>query len=127
MPKRELRIVKHGGQTPTLGICERCNAQFAVLREALTDPDAALASISDQFDAHNCKPVDSSQNALRIVRESTEGKYARTPLSLRTFNTPQPEIVTKVHSVEDASHVVQLGNLTLIPPPVAVTTSARLG
>jgi hypothetical protein len=27
-----------------------------------------------QFEAHKCKPVDSSQNALRIVRESTEGK-----------------------------------------------------
>jgi len=57
-----------------LGICECCNAQFTVAVEALTDPDAALASISDHFDAHKCKPVDSSQNALRIVRESTESK-----------------------------------------------------
>jgi hypothetical protein len=57
MAKRKLRIVKQG-----LGICERCNAQFS-------DPD-----IQVQFDAHKCKPLDSSQNALRIVRESTEGK-----------------------------------------------------
>jgi hypothetical protein len=27
-----------------------------------------------QFDAHKCKLIDSSQNALRIVREATEGK-----------------------------------------------------
>jgi hypothetical protein len=74
MPKRKPRIVKYAGQTPTLGICERCNAQFAVARETLADPDAALTSISDQFDAHKCKPVDSSQNALRIVREATEDK-----------------------------------------------------
>ena len=60
MPKRKLRIVK---QTPSaIGMCERCNAQFK-------DPN-----IQAQFDAHECKPIDSSQNALRIVREATEGK-----------------------------------------------------
>jgi hypothetical protein len=74
MLKRNLRIVKWAGHIPTLGICEHCNAQFSVAREALADPDAALASISDQFDAHKCKLIDSSQNALRVVRESTEGK-----------------------------------------------------
>jgi hypothetical protein len=57
MPKRKLRLVK-----PGLAVCERCNAQFS-------DPD-----IQAQFDAHKCKPVDSSQNALRIVREATENK-----------------------------------------------------
>jgi hypothetical protein len=60
MPKRKLRIVK---QThPALGICERCNTQFKG------------NDIQAQFDAHKCKPMDSSQNALRIVRESTEGR-----------------------------------------------------
>jgi hypothetical protein len=57
MPKRKLRIVKQG-----LGICERCNAQFKGDR------------IQAEFDTHKCKPVDSSQNALRVVREATEGK-----------------------------------------------------
>ena len=57
MPKRKLRIVKQG-----LGVCERCSAQFKD------------ADIQAQFDAHKCKPTDSSQNALRIVREATEGK-----------------------------------------------------
>ncbi len=74
MSKRNLRIVKHAGRIPTLGICERCNGQFSVVAGALTDADAALASISDQFDGHKCKPMDSSQNALRIVREATDGK-----------------------------------------------------
>ncbi len=37
----------------------------------MIDADAALANISDQFDAHKCKPIDSSQDGLRIVREST--------------------------------------------------------
>ena len=57
MAKRKLRIVKQG-----LGICERCNAQFKSYE------------IQAEFDAHKCKPVDSSQNTLRIVREATEGK-----------------------------------------------------
>jgi hypothetical protein len=74
MPNRKLRIVKHAGRIATLGICECCNAQFGVASEALTDYNAALSSIGDQFDAHKCKPIDSSQNALRIVREATDGK-----------------------------------------------------
>jgi len=47
-----------------IGVCERCNAQFKD------------ADIQAQFDAHKCKPMDSSQNALRIVRESMENKQA---------------------------------------------------
>jgi len=74
MPKRKLRIVKRAASIPMLGVCECCNAQFGVAAEAMIDEHAGLASISDQFDAHKCKPVDSSQNALRIVREATEGK-----------------------------------------------------
>jgi hypothetical protein len=60
MQKRKLRIVK---QTPlAIGICERCNAQFKG------------DEIQAQFDTHKCKPIDSSQNALRIVREATNDK-----------------------------------------------------
>ena len=57
MSKRKLRIVKQG-----LGICERCSAQFKG------------EDMQVQFDAHKCKQLDSSQNALRIVREATENK-----------------------------------------------------
>jgi hypothetical protein len=69
MQKRKLRIVK---RTPVaLGICERCNSQFHSSKTAEANPEADMQS---QFDAHKCKPMDSSQNALRIVRESTEDK-----------------------------------------------------
>jgi hypothetical protein len=58
--QRKLRIVKP--TPPAIAICERCNAQFKG------------ADLEAQFDAHKCKPIDSSQNALRIVREATENK-----------------------------------------------------
>jgi hypothetical protein len=37
-------------------------------------PAKSKAWATSQFNAHVCKPVDSSQNALRIVREATENK-----------------------------------------------------
>jgi hypothetical protein len=72
MPKRKLRIVKHDAGGALLGACIRCNKTFEAPR-AVVGPARQL-DIAKQFDAHSCKPVDSSQNALRIVRESTEGK-----------------------------------------------------
>ena len=71
MPKRKLRIVKEAAGVPLLGVCEHCNAQFA------SDPHPlgnAKDTIQARFDDHTCKPVDSSQNALRVVREATENK-----------------------------------------------------
>jgi len=68
MQKRKLRIVKKS-PPPVIGVCERCNAQF---KSSLSFGSAD--DIQTQFEAHKCKPVDSSQNALRIVRESTEDK-----------------------------------------------------
>ena len=54
-----------------LGICRACNAQFKS-----GDPTDAPAKseLTIMFDAHKCQPMDSSQNALRVVREATEGK-----------------------------------------------------
>ena len=66
MPSRKLRIVKHS--LPAIGICERCNSQFKFTGTTETD---AKYQIKSAFDAHKCVPLDSSQNALRIVREST--------------------------------------------------------
>ena len=71
MQKRKLRIVKEAGGIPLLGICERCNLQFPADPHKLGE---AKATILARFDAHSCKLVDSSQNALRIVRESTEDR-----------------------------------------------------
>jgi hypothetical protein len=68
MAKRKLRIVR---ETPQLGVCEYCNVQFSAITQ-LGAPNRV--AIQEQFKAHKCKPVDSSQNALRIVREATENK-----------------------------------------------------
>jgi len=69
MPKRKLRLVKR--VPPIIGVCEACNAQFKSIH---TDPATAEADIEVSFKGHKCKPLDSSQNALRIVREATEDK-----------------------------------------------------
>jgi len=69
MPKRKLRIVKR--TPPAIGICERCNAQF---KSSKPFGDEAATEIGQAFAIHKCKPIDSSQNALRIVREATEDK-----------------------------------------------------
>jgi hypothetical protein len=69
MQKRKLRIVKP--PLPAIGVCERCNLQFKSEKRAQYD---AVEEIKAAFDEHTCKPMDSSQNALRIVREATEDK-----------------------------------------------------
>jgi len=74
MEKRSLRIVKRIGPAPYLGVCTYCNQQFKVTYGKTFTVEDAIATLQEQFDAHKCKPMDSSQNALRIVRESTENK-----------------------------------------------------
>jgi hypothetical protein len=59
MTKRELRIVQ---ESPMLGICEYCNAQFR----------ADDGDIQQQFESHKCRPQDFAQNARHIVREATD-------------------------------------------------------
>jgi len=70
--QRQLRIVKRFANLPVLGVCECCNAQFSV------HPDGQITegqpTIENQFDSHECKRLDTSQNAVRIVREATERK-----------------------------------------------------
>jgi hypothetical protein len=72
MPKRAIRIVKHIGATPCVAVCTYCNQQFKA--SDIRSLKEATASLQSQFDAHRCMALDSSQNALRIVRESTEVK-----------------------------------------------------
>lgn len=40
-----------------LGVCERCNAQF---KSKNLSQDHAVAEIVAAFNAHKCKPMDSS-------------------------------------------------------------------
>ncbi len=68
MASHRLRIVK---RTPTvLGVCEKCNAEF----DSLLLGQEVDWEIQAQFDTHKCRPLDASQNALRVVREATGGK-----------------------------------------------------
>jgi hypothetical protein len=66
MAKPSLRIVKR--IPSTLGVCERCSSEFG----SLVSGPAADVEIRAAFDVHKCVPLDSSQNALRVVREATE-------------------------------------------------------
>jgi hypothetical protein len=52
-------------------VCESCQQSFVSRTE---EPEAAEKEIHSAFHAHKCRRLDSSQNALRVVRESTEGK-----------------------------------------------------
>ncbi len=70
MPTRKLRIVRNDGNS-ALGICECCNAQFKSDGHFTGDP---IEEIREQYGNHICEPMDSSQNALRIVREATEDR-----------------------------------------------------
>jgi hypothetical protein len=69
MPKRKLRLVRFS--RPLTAVCEYCNQTFQSQNES---DEMAECKIEAEFDAHKCKPMDSSQNALRIVREATENK-----------------------------------------------------
>jgi hypothetical protein len=69
MPKRKLRIVRP--TFPVTAVCEYCNRVFLSRKE---NDNAAEQEIQAQFDAHKCKPIDSSQKAMRIMRDSTEVK-----------------------------------------------------
>lgn len=66
MGKRTLRIVTEG--SPLIGICETCNTQF----RSYSAVKEARQTIQSQFDAHECKRLDDSRNAARIVREATK-------------------------------------------------------
>jgi hypothetical protein len=72
MPKRAIRIVKHIGAAPCVAVCTFCSQQFKVSTPDLRSVSDATTSLQAQFDAHKCKLIDSSQNALRIVKEATE-------------------------------------------------------
>ena len=69
MEGRKLRIVKTSRDLP--GVGERCGARF---ESALRDQGNARSETAIAFDAHQCLPLDRSQNALRVAREATENK-----------------------------------------------------
>jgi hypothetical protein len=72
MPKREMRVVQYVGDAAYLAVCTNCNQQFKVASVATMTPEASMAHLLDRFALHECKPMDESQAAARIVREATE-------------------------------------------------------
>jgi hypothetical protein len=72
--KRNLRVVKWLGTVPAIGVCTYCVREFKVPIDSLKRTSEAQESLRKQFAEHKCKRLDSSQNALRIVREAAEGK-----------------------------------------------------
>jgi len=71
MPKRAVRIVKHLGAVPCVAACTDCSEQFKAPTSALCSVREATNAIQRQFDAHQCKLIDSRPDALR---ESAEDK-----------------------------------------------------
>ena len=69
--KRKFRIVKRENNIPVLGLCEYCNAEFAVDPETTHQPKDAHANLQKQFIAHKCSRLNASKNAARIVSEGT--------------------------------------------------------
>ena len=69
MPTRNLRIVNARRYYTGAGNLRILYAQFKSNEPLNND---ARAELRAQFDAHKCEQLDASQNAVRIVRESTE-------------------------------------------------------
>jgi hypothetical protein len=68
MQQRQLRIAK--SPLPAIGVCGRCGSQFK--SDKVSEYEAEI-EIRVAFATHKCTPTDSNQDALRIVREATEG------------------------------------------------------
>jgi hypothetical protein len=72
MLEKKLRVVKQIEGVPVVGACERCNKQFAADPHVIGQLAMAKRGIQEQFEVHDCKPIDSIQNALWTVRRATE-------------------------------------------------------
>ena len=72
MPKREMRILKYIGPAPSLAVCTSCSQQFKMAPDGTLTGDEAIARLQIEFEQHECKQLDESQTAARIVREATE-------------------------------------------------------
>jgi hypothetical protein len=60
MPKRVVRIVKLLGSVPCIAACTACGKQFTAPMSALKRLTDAQANLQEQFDRHQCEPVESS-------------------------------------------------------------------
>src|ERR1039457_3684716 len=58
--------------TTCSGHCTQAATPLSQFKSDASDLFVEQAEIRSEFDAHKCTALDSSQNALRIVREATE-------------------------------------------------------
>ena len=72
--KKKLIITCETAGLPLMGVCEACGSRFETNSENRSSLEHAKAQLRYEFDRHECKPLDASQNAVRIVREATENK-----------------------------------------------------
>jgi hypothetical protein len=72
MANREMRVVKYIGPAPFVAVCTNCSQQFKVPPDITMTAGEAQATLQAEFSKHECKRLDESQNAARIVREATE-------------------------------------------------------
>jgi hypothetical protein len=55
MAERRLVILKRLGETPVLGMCERCHLKFFTPRELTYRPAEAEHNLRHKFNSHECK------------------------------------------------------------------------
>ena len=65
MDSRKLRIVKP--PLPAIGVCEGCNSQFKSNKRSEYEVEIEIRAA---FGAHECTPMDNSQNAQGVERGS---------------------------------------------------------
>jgi hypothetical protein len=71
---KQLIVTSETAGLPLLAVCSVCGTKFETRSENRSSLEHAKAQLRYEFDRHNCKPLDASQNAARIVREATEQK-----------------------------------------------------
>jgi hypothetical protein len=71
MAERRLTILKRSGNTPVLGMCERCRFKFFTPRELTYLPAEAECNLWQRFNSHQCNLGEGQ--ARRIRKNLTQG------------------------------------------------------
>jgi hypothetical protein len=70
--KKRLIVTCETAGLPLMAVCGACGTKFETKPENRSSLEHAKAQLGYEFQRHDCKPLDVSQNAVRIVREATE-------------------------------------------------------
>ena len=72
--RQNLMVVSEIAGLPFIAVCKACGTRFKTNPENRGSLEHAKEHLQYEFDRHKCKPLDVSQNAVRIVSEATENK-----------------------------------------------------